>query len=79
VTIRIAFDFWALREGAVRHVGDGKILDDLAAFQGEVAHLVELVGRIGGTVSGNWARERADQHQAGDRERDEMAHGEPPR
>ena len=61
-------------ERAVRHVGDGEILDDLAALQGEVAHLVELVGRIGGTMSGDWVRDRADQRQAGDREQDEMAH-----
>jgi hypothetical protein len=61
-------------ERAMRHVGDGEILDDLAALQGEVADLVELMGRIAGTVSGDGARERAEQHEAGDREQDEVAH-----
>jgi len=62
-------------ERAVRHVGDGEVLDDLSALQLEVTDLVELVGRIARTVGGNRARERADQQEAGDRGQGGMAHG----
>ena len=58
---------------AVRHIGDGKVLDHIAALELQVAELSDLVGRLVGTVR---EREAGGQHDDGDQtERDESGHG----